>query len=125
MLGPVMLGRMRLARCGESEQSRPHVTAGNRPKPRRLPVHKPVPRYIAGFLVLAGACSLDLVPHPALEPIAFVANVLTVVSMAASGLGTRYSDVCPGPASVAATVALSLLILAASSFGLIRLLHIA
>ncbi|MBV8457720.1 MAG: putative sulfate exporter family transporter [Acetobacteraceae bacterium] len=127
MLGPVVLGLTLLARRSrdEPDASWPHVTAGNRPKPGRLPVHKLVPWYIAGFLVLAGARSLDLVPHPALGPIAFAVNVLTVISMAALGLGTDIRAVARAGASVTLTVALSLLILAAISFGLIRLLHIA
>jgi hypothetical protein len=57
--------------------------AGSLPKAGRLLVHKLVPWYIARFLVLAKARSLDLVPHPALGPMAFAANVLTVISKAA------------------------------------------
>jgi uncharacterized membrane protein YadS len=73
---------------------------------------------------IPGARSLDLVPHPALGPIAFAANVLTVISMAALGLGTDIRAVVRAGASLTVTVALSLLMLAAISFGLIQLLHI-
>ena len=65
MLGPVVLclslmtGRLR----DETDEAAPHVTAGDRPAPGRLPLHKLVPWSILGFLGLAALRSPDLVPH--------------------------------------------------------------
>jgi uncharacterized membrane protein YadS len=64
------------------------------------------------------------VPQAVLEPIALTANLLTVISMAALGLGTDIRAMVRAGASVTTTVALSLLVLSAISLGLIRLLHI-
>jgi len=89
MLGPVVLllslfaSRLRQ----ETDEPVPHVTAGDRPKPGRIAIHHLVPWFILRFLALAGIRSAGLIPGAALGPIAVVANVLTVLSMAALGLG--------------------------------------
>ena len=107
MLGPVVLGLSLLTRRlrDEPDDAAPHVTAGDRPAPGKLPLHKLVPWFIVGFLVLAGLRSADVVPHVALG------TDLRVVARA----GTR----------VIAAVTLSLLLLGGISLGLIRLLGIA
>jgi hypothetical protein len=64
---------------------------------------------------LFGLARNDLVPHSALEPIACAANGLTVISMAALGLGTDIRALARAGTSVTATVALSLLVLAATA----------
>jgi hypothetical protein len=79
----------------KTDEVSPHVTAGERPAPGRLPLHK------LGALVyrrLPGARRASLpgmVPQAALAPTAWVGNLLTVISMAALGLGT---DLRVGPA---------------------------
>jgi uncharacterized membrane protein YadS len=53
-----------------------------------------------------------------------VATVLTVISMAALGLGVDIRTVSRAGLRVTITVILSLLMLGSASFGLIRLLHL-
>ncbi|MBE7211825.1 MAG: putative sulfate exporter family transporter, partial [Gluconacetobacter diazotrophicus] len=52
MLGPVVLGLTLLTRRlrDEPDEAAPHLTAGDRPKPGRLPLHRLVPWFILGFL---------------------------------------------------------------------------
>ena len=127
MLGPVVLGLSLLTRRlrDETDEAAPHVTAGDRPQPGKLPLHKLVPWFIVGFLVLAALRSADLVPHAALAPTALAANLLTIVSMAALGLGTDLRVVARAGTRVIAAVTLSLVLLGGISLGLIRLLGIA
>jgi uncharacterized membrane protein YadS len=55
------------------------------------------------------------VPHAALPPLATAANLLTIVSMAALGLGTDLKVVAQAGVRVIAAVTLSLLVLGAIS----------
>ena len=127
MLGPVVLGLSLLTRRmrDETDEAASHVTAGDRPASGRLPLHKLVPWFIAGFLLLAALRSAGAVPLQALAPTAWVANLLTVISMAALGLGTDLRVVARAGGRVTAAVTLSLLVLGAISLGLIRLLGLA
>ncbi|MBE7211666.1 MAG: putative sulfate exporter family transporter, partial [Gluconacetobacter diazotrophicus] len=126
MLGPVVLGLTVLTRRlrDEPDEAAPHLTAGDRPKPGRLPLHRLVPWFILGFLGLAVARSCGLVPVAALHPAAEAASLLTVVSMAALGLGTDIRSAARSGIRVTAVVVLSLLALGLLGFGLIRLLDI-
>jgi uncharacterized membrane protein YadS len=127
MLGPVVLLLSILARQWRDKPGNvvARVTPRDRSTARELPpLHRMVPWYIAGFLVLAGLRSADLVPQAMLLPIAAIANFSTIVSMAALGLGTDLRSVARAGVRVTATVALSLLVLGFISFGLIRLLGI-
>ena len=127
MLGPVVLGLSLLARHlrDETDEGAPHVTAGDRPAPGKLPLHKLVPWFIAGFLVLAGIRSAGLIPNASLAPAAWAANLLTVISMAALGLSTDLRVVARAGGRVTAAVTASLLVLGAISLGLIGLLGLA
>jgi uncharacterized integral membrane protein (TIGR00698 family) len=127
MLGPVVLGLSLLTRPlrDEEDETAPHLTAGDRPAPGALPLHKMVPWFIIGFLALATLRSLNVVPHTALAPIATTANLLTIVSMAALGLSTDLKVVARAGVRVSAAVTLSLLVLGGISLGAIRLLGIA
>jgi uncharacterized integral membrane protein (TIGR00698 family) len=127
MLGPVVLMLSLLTRQwrDEPDERAPQVTAENRPAAGRLPLHRMVPWYVAGFLVMVGLRSAGLLPHAMLSPLAAAANLLTVISMAALGLGTDLRAVARAGGRVTATVAISLLVLGFISFGLIRLLGIA
>jgi len=84
-----------------------------------------VPWFIVGFLVLAGLRSAGLIPDASLAPTTWVANLLTVISMAALGLGTDLRVVARAGGRVTAAVTASLLVLGAISLGLIRLLGLA
>lgn len=124
MLGPVVLGLSILTEKlrEEPDEQLPHLTAGDRPKPGRLPVHKMVPWFIVGFLVLAALRSCNLVPVSTLAPIKESADLLTVVSMAALGLGTDLKTVAGAGVRVTTAVILSLLILGGVSILLIHAL---
>ncbi len=89
------------------------------------PLRKLVPWFIIGFLLLAAGRSAGLVPAAALAPIAALTNMLTIIAMAALGLGTDVRTVARAGVRVTATVTLSLVLLGAISFGLIRLLGVA
>lgn len=90
----------------------------------RMPWHKLVPWFIDGFLLLAVLRSFGLLPEVVLAPAAAAATALTVLSMAALGLSTDLGSVAKAGGRVTAAVTLSLLVLGAISFGLIRLLGI-
>ncbi len=126
MLGPVVLGLTLLTRRmrDETDEPAPHLTAGERPAPGKLALHRLVPWFIVGFLGLAAVRSAGLIPAVALPPIATAANLLTIVSMAALGLGTDLKVVARAGGRVTAAVTLSLLALGAVSLGLIRVLGI-
>ena len=126
MLGPVVLALSLLTRQlrDETDEAAPHVTAGDRPK-AGLPLHKLVPWFIIGFLGLATLRSLGMVPHAMLQPASWAAGLLTVVSMAALGLGTDLRVAARAGGRVTAVVLLSLLALGLLSLGLIHLLGLA
>lgn len=83
-----------------------------------------VPWFIVGFLVLAALRSLGAIPDALLQAIVPTATLLTVVSMAALGLGVDLKVLKSVGARVTVAVTLSLLVLVAISLGLIRLLGI-
>ncbi|WP_246449443.1 YeiH family protein [Novosphingopyxis iocasae] len=127
MLGPVCLILSLLAphMREETDEPAPHVTAGDRPKAGRPPIHHLVPWFIVGFLGMVGARSLGAIPEMALAPAATAATLLTVISMAALGLGVDVRTVAKAGGRVTAAVVLSLLVLGSISFALIRLLGLA
>jgi uncharacterized integral membrane protein (TIGR00698 family) len=84
-----------------------------------------VPWFIIGFLALMGIRSAGLVPHAVIAPAGQVATSLTIVSMAALGLGCDIRTVAKAGGRVTTAVVLSLLVLGAIGWGLIRLLGLA
>ena len=127
MLGPVVLALSLLTRRmrDETDEALPHLTAGDRPAPGRLALHKLVPWFIVGFLALAGSRSAGLIPTVVLAPASELANWLTIISIAALGLGADMRTVARAGGRVTAAVTGSLIVLGGISFGLIRLLGIA
>lgn len=123
MLGPVILV-LSLLSSRLREETGAQVAA-ERPAPRPLGLHRLVPWFIVGFVVMAAFRSAGLIPAVLLPPLATAANVLTIVSMAALGLSVDIRSVVQAGPRVTATVVLSLLALAAISLGLIRLLGVA
>jgi uncharacterized integral membrane protein (TIGR00698 family) len=124
MLGPVCVGlslvsgRLR----NEEDEPCPDVTAGDRPPPGRPAIRQLVPWFIIGFVVMIAVRSANLIPASALAPIASTATLLTVVSMAALGLGVDIRTVSKAGGPVTITVILSLLALGSVSFAVVRLL---
>jgi uncharacterized integral membrane protein (TIGR00698 family) len=91
----------------------------------RPPLHRLVPWFILGFLGLAALRSAGLLPTAALPPVAEVATLLTILSMAALGLGVDIRVVAKAGPRVTTAVTASLLLLGGIAFGLIRLLGVA
>jgi uncharacterized integral membrane protein (TIGR00698 family) len=109
MLGPVLVG-LSLA-AGRSG----HVQAHS-----RNPL-KWVPWFIPGFLLFAVLRSVGFVPDMAIQPIAAIAGFLTVVSMAALGLGVDLTVIGRAGARITAAVLISLALLLVISLGAIRI----
>ncbi|MFT8932362.1 MAG: putative sulfate exporter family transporter [Acetobacter syzygii] len=125
MLGPVCLvlslAAPRLA--AQSPSSGEFVADAS--TARRINIAHLIPWFIVGFLVLVVCRSLGLVPTTAITPIGRIATLLTVVSMAALGLGVDIRTVARAGGRVTAAVVLSLLALLALSLMLLAALHIA
>lgn len=113
MLGPVVLALSVLA--GRS-------TDGSR---SGVPLNRLVPWFILGFLGLALLRSLGAVPEVLLQVAMPAATLLTIIAMAALGLGVDLKVLGRVGGRVTLAVTLSLLVLLAISLGLIRLLGIA
>jgi len=113
MLGPVVLALSVLA--GRSTEG-----------PRSgVPLNRLVPWFILGFLGLALLRSLGAVPEVLLQVAMPAATLLTIIAMAALGLGVDLKVLGRVGGRVTLAVTLSLLVLLAISLGLIRLLGIA
>lgn len=114
MLGPVVVGLSLVA-------SRWHDGSKIKAGKKRFDLFKFVPWFILGFLVLAALRSFDAIPGDLAGPIRKLTVYLTVVSMAALGLGVDVRVLAKVGGRVTAAVALSLLLLLGMSIGLIRL----
>ena len=127
MLGPVVL--FLSLGAGRLEQAAIHrsaiVTGETLPATGKLPLHRLVPWFIVGFLALGALRSADVLPHAVLAPAAMAANVLTILAMAALGLGVDVRVVARAGGRVTSTVVVSLLLLIGISLGLIRVLGVA
>ena len=124
MLGPVCVVLSLVApRIAKTDEPVDAVIAGERRG--RPPLAHLVPWFIVGFVVMVACRSVGLIPSALLAPIGSAAIVLTVVSMAALGLGVDVRTVAKAGGRVTAAVILSLAGLAAISFALLRLLALA
>jgi uncharacterized membrane protein YadS len=83
-----------------------------------------VPWFILGFLGMMALRSLDFIPQAALLPIAHVSTILTVIAMAALGLSVDVRSIAHAGGRVIMVATLSVAMLGAISYGLIRLLNI-
>ncbi|WP_174297031.1 YeiH family protein [Sphingomonas bacterium] len=126
MLGPVCLVLSLIApRVAPPLNPYGEVNAGETTTERRPGISHLMPWFIIGFIVLVACRSLGLVPTAAIAPLGSVASLLTVVSMAALGLGVDVRVVAKAGGRVTAAVVLSLLGLGAISLALLAVLHIA
>ena len=124
MLGPVCLVLSFVApRLAPEIVPAGEVVAGETTRKHHGLTHF-VPWFIIGFLILVVCRSLGFVPTAAIAPLSKVATLLTVISMAALGLGVDVRTVAKAGARVTAAVVLSLLGLGAISLVLLRLLHL-
>jgi uncharacterized integral membrane protein (TIGR00698 family) len=113
MLGPVVIA-LSLVAGRSTKDAKPSLSWN------RL-----VPWFIVGFLGLAVLRSLGVIPDAILQIIVPAATLLTIISMAALGLGVDLKVLKSVGARVTLAVTLSLLVLIAISLSLIRLLDIA
>jgi len=109
MLGPVILA---LALLGEGRR-------GASPSLRHL-----VPWFIIGFLAMMALRSFGLIPEVLHMPIEKASTFLTVISMAALGLGVDVRTVARAGGRVTLAAVLSLLALGAVSYALILMLGV-
>ena len=113
MLGPIVVGLSLLA---PRLQGGVHRRAG-------VGFFRLVPWFILGFLALAALRSLDIVPPVVTGPLTAITGFLTVLSMAALGLGVDVRVLATVGGRATAAVTLSLMLLLAISIGLVRLFH--
>lgn len=90
----------------------------------RVRLTKLVPWFIVGFIALAVLRSLDMLPAPVGQSVRDLSRWLTVVAMAALGLGVDVRAVGRAGFRVSLVVTLSLLLMLGLSVALILLLHI-
>jgi uncharacterized membrane protein YadS len=113
MLGPIVVGLSLMA----AHRRKRNADATKAPS---ISLFKLVPWFIIGFLLLAALRSLQLVPDFAIAPVTKTAAVLTVLSMAALGLGVDVRVLSTVGGRVTAAVTLSLMLLLALSLGLVH-----
>ncbi len=113
MLGPIVVGLSLIA----AHRRKRHADAT---RAVAISPFKLVPWFIIGFLVLAALRSLQLVPDIAVAPVTKTAAILTVLSMAALGLGVDVRVLSTVGGRVTAAVTLSLLLLLGLSIGLVH-----
>jgi uncharacterized integral membrane protein (TIGR00698 family) len=89
---------------------------------RQLRLNSLVPWFVIGFLAMIVVRSLGLIPEAVVAPISHVATLLTVISMAALGLGVDIQTLAKAGSRVTAAVVLSLIGLAAISLAVIPFL---
>lgn len=100
------------------------VAAGRASGGRLPPLGRLVPWFVIGFVVMAIARSLGLIPEVLLEPIAAASAALMILAMAALGLGVDVRSLAAAGPRVSAVVIASLLLLAAMALGLVALLEV-
>lgn len=118
MLGPVVLAMSFI-----TPKLRPR-SGGGAVSGARPPLHRLIPWFIIGFLGLMALRSLGLVPDGLLAPIKLTATALTIISMAALGLGVDLRVLSKVGGRVTMAVVLSLVVLIAISINLIRLIGV-
>ncbi|MGV8988355.1 MAG: YeiH family protein [Cypionkella sp.] len=124
MLGPVCLILSLIApRIGPVIEPAGAVIAGEALPRRRPSLSSLVPWFILGFLALVICRSLGLVPDVIVAPVGHLATLLTVISMAALGLGVDVRTIAQAGGKVTTAVVLSLLSLGTISLALLWALH--
>ena len=116
MLGPIVVAlSLVVARRREGGPAKEGAA-----KTASISPFKLVPWFIIGFLVLAALRSFQLVPDIAIAPVTRTAAILTVLSMAALGLGVDVRVLSTVGGRVTAAVTLSLMLLLGLSIGLVH-----
>lgn len=119
-LGPVVLILGLIAPRLDDENT------GSPSAPRRRPtLGQLVPWFVVGFLAMIALRSAGAIPEPLLAPLGIAATWLTVIAMAALGLGVDIRTVARAGGRVVATVVCSLIAIMVSSFALLVVLGLA
>ncbi|WP_083245336.1 YeiH family protein [Paraburkholderia nodosa] len=124
MLGPVMLLLSTLLPVRAANPGTPEPGDRTTMLPGKVRLTKLVPWFIVGFVLLCAARATGMIPMPLLQPASELGSALTVVSMAALGVGTDLRTVAKAGPRVTSAVILSILVLAAMSLVLIHLMRI-
>ena len=121
MLGPVVLALSLVTRrnVGVMVNGRPSGHQVGMPTVRQI-----IPWFIFGFLFVAAIRTTGLLPTSFFKPTTNIANFLTIISMAALGLGVDVRVIARAGARVTIAVTASLMVLGAISLGLIWLIGI-
>jgi len=114
-LGPIVLG---FSLFGRHLRRSAHGAV----EPRGFKFFQMVPWFIIGFLLMATLRSLQLIPAEWVTPLLKTASFLTVISMAALGLGVDVRVIGKVGGRVTAAVTLSLLLLLLIGLGIVHLL---
>ena len=114
-LGPIVLG---FSLFGRHLRRSAHGAV----EPKGFRFFQMVPWFIIGFLLLAALRSLQLIPIEWVMPLLKTASFLTVISMAALGLGVDVRVIGKVGGRVTAAVTLSLLLLLLISLAIVHLL---
>ena len=109
MLGPVVVGLSLVASRWQTGAKKSNVG-----------FFRLVPWFILGFLALATLRSLEIVPGTVVGPVTKITSFLTVVSMAALGLGVDVKVLANVGGRVTAAVTLSLILLLGISIALVH-----
>jgi uncharacterized integral membrane protein (TIGR00698 family) len=109
MLGPVVVGLSLVASRWQTGAKKTNVG-----------FFRLVPWFILGFLMLATLRSLEIVPATVVGPVTKITSFLTVVSMAALGLGVDVRVLANVGGRVTAAVTLSLMLLLGISIALVH-----
>ncbi len=121
MLGPVVVFFSLRHRAADSPATQAaSAPGGPRGARRAVRLTRLVPWFIVGFLVLAALRSAGLVPAAAIAPARALSTWLTVVAMAALGLGCDMKAIARAGRPIVLTVSGSLLLLAGLSVSLIH-----
>ena len=116
MLGPIVVALSLFV----ARQRKTGTAEEGAAKAASISPFKLVPWFSIGFLVLAALRSFQLVPDIAIAPVTKTAAILTVVSMAALGLGVDVRVLSTVGGRVTAAVTLSLMLLLGLSIGLVH-----
>jgi uncharacterized integral membrane protein (TIGR00698 family) len=126
MLGPVVIVLSLASSPDRDETDGPArtVTADGGRRPGRLGLRECVPWFIIGFLALVAARSADVIPHALIGPSSRLAAEMTVMSMAALGLGVDVRVLARASLRASLVVTLSLVALGGLALLLIHELRL-
>lgn len=122
MLGPIVIGLSLAMRRRESRVT--GASAGRATGRARIDIGRLVPWFIVGFVVLAAVRATGVLPPAIVNAARIVSGALTIVAMAALGLGVDVRVLRRVGAPVTATAIAALALLLGISIALARTLHV-